>query len=420
MMPGSSTFPLRAVAALFLERQQLDRPRARRLTATSLKRLAAATGGIQLDSINVVERAHHLTLWSRFGVYDRGALDRLVYGRRVLFEYWAHAACLISIDHLPAWRRAMLDYSTKSRGWSAWLQTNRRVLREVEAAIAERGPLSSSDFAAPRTRDGASGWWNWKPAAHALDYLWMSGRTLVHSRRGFQKRYDLAERVLPDLATTAPLAADDFRRWHLATSLAAMGAATEADLRLYLTFPRFDAAERRRTLAHALASGAVVEIAVEDSRTRWFVLAADLPALARAAARRTPSIGTTFLAPFDSLLWHRERTRRLFDFDYRIEVYTPAAKRRFGYYALPILSDGRLIGRVDVKHHRSERRLELRHVTFEALPPSPDAALTGTAEAARSLAEFVGADAVTVERVAPARLGAPLRRAVKAAVSESK
>jgi uncharacterized protein len=410
-MPASLRLPLRAVTGLFLERQWLDRPRARRLTATSLAGFAEATGGIQLDSINVVERAHHLTLWSRFGAYDRATLDRLVYGRHVLFEYWAHAACLIAIGHLPAWRRAMLDYSITHRGWTDWLQKNRRVLRAVAAAIDERGPLSSSDFAEPRLA-GMSGWWNWKPAAHALDYLWMSGRILVHSRRAFQKRYDLAERVLPDVATIAALSPAEFRRWHLTTSLRAMGAATETDLRLYLTFPRFEAAERKRMLAAALASGEVIEIVVADSTARWYALAADLPALERAAARRVWSRGTTFLAPFDSLLWHRERTCRLFDFDYRIEVYTPAVKRRFGYYTLPILCDGRLIGRVDVKHHRDVGRLALRHVAFEPVLADPDGALAGTADAARALAVFLGAEDVSIDRVSPARLTTPLRRAL--------
>jgi len=411
-MPATALLPLRAVTTLFLERQQLDRPRGRRLTRRSLAGLAAATGGIQLDSINVVERAHLLTLWSRFGPYDRARLERLVYRDRVLFEYWAHAACLIATSDLPAWRRAMLDYSTEHRGWSGWLQTNRLLVRRVEAEIARRGPLSSSDFADPRATRGASGWWNWKPAAHALDYLWMTGRILVHSRTAFQKRYDLAERVLPASAITSPLGRAEFRRWHLRKALAAIGAATETDLRLYLTFPRLGAAERRRVLARALATGDVVELRVDGDRGRWYALATDVPALERAAARRIASRGATFLAPFDSLLWHRERTLRLFGFDYRIEVYTPPAQRRFGYYTLPILVDGRLVGRVDAKTYRAERRLALRHVAFEPGLADPDGVLAGTAEAAGSLAAFVGADAVTVERVTPAALRVPLRRAL--------
>ena len=183
--------PRRAVAALFLARQHLARPRTRRLTASSLVGFVEDVGGLQIDSINVVERGHHLTLWSRFGPYDRAAVERIAYRRRLLFEYWAHAACLVPASHYPAWRRAMLDYSVRNRAWGAWLKTNRRVLRAVEDAIAEGGPLGSADFEHRRAPGSAGGWWNWKPAAHALDYLWMSGRTLVHSRSHFRKRFDL-------------------------------------------------------------------------------------------------------------------------------------------------------------------------------------------------------------------------------------
>ncbi len=413
-MTSPRSVPLRAVRDLFLARQQLDRPRGRPFTAANLTRFAEATGGIQLDSINVVARAHLLTLWSRFGVFDERALERLLYRRRVLFEYWAHAACLVPTSDLHAWRRAMLDYSTEHRGWSGWLQKNEPALRAVEDAITDRGPLSSSDFADERAErgNGIAGWWNWKPAAHALDYLWMSGRILVHSRTAFQKRYDLAERVVAAVADVAPLTREEFRRWHLRKSLAAMGAATETDLRLYLTFPRFGAAARAATLRQALAEGEVVEIAVEGQRGRWFALTRDVAALERTAARRERHPGTTLLAPFDSLLWHRGRTLRLFDFDYRIEVYTPAAKRRYGYYALPILSDGRLVGRVDAKLHRDTGRLALRHVAFETPLATPDAVFAGTAKAARSLARFLGATTVAIERVSPSRLATPLRRAL--------
>ena len=194
-----------------------------------------------------------------------------------------------------------------------------------------------------------------------------------------------------------------------------MGAATETDLRLYLTFP---AHRRRRAPAHA-ARGARERRGRRRSRSKATAAAGSASprtcrALARAAATpRAASRGTTFLSPFDSFLWHRERTLRLFGFDYRIEVYTPAAKRRFGYYTLPILCDGRLIGRVDAKLHRAEGRLALRHVAFEAPLARPESSLAGTAEAARSLAAFVGAGDVAVERVTPSRLAAPLRRALR-------
>ncbi len=412
-MSATPVFSLRAVAALFLERQQLERPRGRRLTAASLARFAEATGGIQLDSINVVERAHHLTLWSRFGPYDRAALDRLIYRRRVLFEYWAHVACLVPAAHFPAWRRAMLDYQHRHKGWTGFLKRHPRLMRDVEAAILAKGPLGNADFRAARPA-GASGWWNWQPATHALDFLWMSGRTTVHSRAHFQKRFDLLERVLPEAVAATPLGAAAFRRWHVERSLHAMGAATETDLRLYLTFPRLGAAERSAVLREMVRRGEVVEIAVTDTRARWFALARDLEPLAAAGRRRQASRGATLLSPFDSFLWHRERVVRLFGYDYRIEVYVPAAKRSFGYYALPVLVDGQLIGRVDTKLHRGERRLELRHVRFEPwfaageAPPraswgvvSHARGVGGLAEAAWSLAAFTGAERVDLGRVTP-------------------
>ena len=203
-----------------------------------------------------------------------------------------------------------------------------------------------------------------------------------------------------------------------------MGAATELDLARYLTFPRFAPGTRRRALRAMLERGEVTEIEVEGSAARWLALTRDVPALARAGRATSPSQGTTFLSPFDSLLWHRDRASRLFGFDYRIEVYTPGPKRVHGYYTLPILHQGHLIGRVDAKTHRDERRLEVRHVHFEpwfaAGAPAPtgvaaldrDAALAGVAEALASLSTFVGADGLTLSRVTPRRLRAPLARIV--------
>jgi uncharacterized protein YcaQ len=416
----------RAVAALFLERQHLDRPRARRLTAASLARFVEDAGGIQLDSINVMDRAHHLTLWSRFGPYSRPSLDRLIYRERVLFEYWAHAACLVPRAHFPAWRRVMLDYRHRHKGWTAFLRKNPTLLRAVEAAIRDQGPLGNADFQHRRPR-GASGWWNWKPATHALDFLWMSGRTTVHSRTHFQKRFDLVERVLPALLAEAPLESVAFRRWHLERSLHAMGAATEIDLRMYLTFPRAEGTQRRVTLREMLQSGEVVEVAVAGDRGRWYALARDLEPLAAAGRRRAASQGATLLSPFDSLLWHRERVQRLLGFDYRIEVYVPGPRRKYGYYVLPLLVDGQIVGRVDAKLHRGERRLELRHTHFEpwlvtgGVPPAAswgavrlERGLAGLAEAAWSLAAFTGADRVDVGKVTPGPARPALRKAIEA------
>ena len=406
-------FSRRAVTALFIERQHLDRPRGRRLTAKSLERFVTDAGGLQLDSINVVERAHYLTTWSRFGPYDRSALDRLVYRRRILFEYWAHAACLVPMGHLIAWRRAMADYQIRHTGWASWLRKNGRVLAAVEDEIRARGPLSNADFRWERPRKGA-GWWNWKPAAHALHYLWMTGRIAVATRQHFQKRFDLTERVVPGLAADEPLSREEFARWHIERSLHAMGAATPLDLSRYLSFPRTPVPERKRALESLLREGRVVEVEVDGAPGRWLALAEDLPALAAAGRRRAAARGTTLLGPFDSLLWHRERVSQLFGFDYRIEVYVPGPKRTHGYYAMPIYHDGLLLGRVDAKNHRAEARLEVKRVHLEPWlargkapqaahwgAPDPERVVSGVADALRSLATFAGASQVTLGRVEP-------------------
>lgn len=413
---------MRAVSTLFLERQHLARPRAHRLSAGRLVRFAEDVAGLQLDSINVLDRAHYLTVWSRFGPYDRARLDRLVYRRRLLFEYWAHAACLVPASMLPWWRRAMLDYRSRHTGWSGWLRRNPKLLAEVKAAVASNGPMANGDFEARRPRGGKGGWWSWQPFQHALHHLWMTGALTVHSRRHFQKRFDLLERSMPTALGVTAVSAEEFPRWHVERSLHAMGAATDRDLAGYLTFPRFMSATRRVALRGMLERGEVQEVEVEGSRVRWLALARDVPALTRASRAPSPSKGTTLLSPFDSLLWYRDRVSRLFGFDYRIEVYTPGHQRVHGYYTLPILHDGHLIGRVDAKTHRAERRLEVRHVHLEpwfaagGTPPSggerldQDAALAGIVDALDSLGTFVGTESVTLGRVTPRRLRPSLAR----------
>ncbi|MBI5201060.1 MAG: YcaQ family DNA glycosylase [Elusimicrobia bacterium] len=373
-----------SVRRLFLERQHLSRPLGTKFSAASVGRFVADAGGLQLDSINVVERAHYLTLWSRFGPYDKAALDRLVYGERALVEYWAHAACLVAKDDLPAWSRVMADYRLRNDAWAGWLKPNRPTVRKILENIRERGPLAPGDFV--REKNGKSGgWWDWKPAHHALHFLWMSGALAVHSRRHFQKRYDLSERVLPEVS---PIPRGDFPAWHVTKTLHALGAAHEFDLARYLTSPRMAPGERKGALARLLKSGEALELKVEGAAGRWYALARDVKALETAKE----SSGTTLLTPFDSLLWHRARAKALFGFDYKIEVYTPAPKRVYGYYTLPILHDGRLVGRLDPKNHREAKRLEVRGVHFES--KADDALLGGLAGALKSLAAFLGAEEV--------------------------
>ena len=431
-MTAKAPLTRRAVAALFLERQWLDRPRARRLSAASLGGFVTATGGLQIDSVHVVDRAHHLTLWSRFGAYDRAKLERLLYRDRVLIEYFTHVACFAARADLPLLKAFMLQTPTRWDRTTDWHRKNRAAIERVERAVSERGPLGTADFEKPPGSARSDGWWDWKPATRALDYLWKCGRLGIHSRVHFRKRYDLAERVLPELGAMKPLAPETANEERLLRSLQAMGAATLDDLRMYWSWPQMMAPVMKATIARLAASGRITACEVEDERGPWWARTEDLPALARAEKKRSPSLGTVMLAPFDSFLWHRLRIERLWGFHYRIEIYVPEGQRQHGYYSMPVLHDGVFIGRVDLKTHRKEGVLEARHAHFEPWfakgQPPPRAAwnsvdrpvaLAGLAEALSDLARHVGASRVKLDRVTPASLRAPLAQALRASLSGS-
>jgi uncharacterized protein YcaQ len=418
----------RAAAALFLERQWLDRPRGRKLSARTLGDFASATCGVQIDSVNVLDRAHHLTLWSRFGEYDRATLERLIYCRRVLFEYLSHVACFVATEDLPIWRAVMAEVPERFRKRHRYPGRQQPLVDAVAQAIEERGPLGNADFERPKGAGKGGGWWTWKPATHALDYLWKAGRIAVHSRRHFHKRFAAMSQVLPGAAAVAPLPIEEARRQRLLRSLSAMGAAAQDDLHRYWTWPRWPARDMHAVLAALVREGLVSAVAVEGQRSPWFVRTEDLDALQRADRRRAPSRGTTLLAPFDSFLWHRERTQRLWGYDYRVEIYVPGHLRTHGYYSLPVLHEGQLVGRVDAKTHREAGVLEARHVHLEPwlargqAPPRPywgkvdrDAAMAGIAGALRSLAAHVGCGEVKLVRVTPVKVRPAMARALRGA-----
>ncbi len=410
-------FSRRAVAALFLERQWLDRPRGRRFTERTLPEFVSRACGLQIDSVNVLDRAHHVTLWSRFGPYDRGRLERLTYRKRVLFEYLSHVACFVATRDLSLHRAIMDDtprrFEARHKGWR---KRNHALIEAVAQAVAKRGPLGNAEFERPKHLGKGAGWWNWKPATHALDYLWKAGRIGVHSRVHFHKRFAEMARVLPAFANTPALSLEQAMRERLLRSLTAMGAASWDDLMRYWTWPQWKAPAQRAALRALVAEGAVREVHVEDQHLPWFARAEDLPELERAQRKRVASRGTTLLSPFDSFLWHRERVHRLWGFFYRIEIYVPGHQRQHGYYSLPLLHDGHLLGRVDLKTHREAGVLEARHVHLEpwfaAGEPPPrvgwgevdrEAAFAGLADALGSLAAHVGVANVKLGRVTPAK-----------------
>jgi len=391
---GVPTLQPEQVVRLWLQRQGLSRPRgATPLTRKSLTDHLERTGALQLDTISAVERAHYLTLWSRFGAYDRETLDGWVYGDRLAYEYWGHEASLLPISHLPHGRRRMRRFPPGSWTGKAWwdvYQTSTASKRRVLKRLREEGPLESLDF---ERQDGVSSVRSragevmplGKEDSRSLKLLWHAGRVAVHSRRHFRCVYDLAERVYPE--GEAATAAEFEDSWLLA-GLSGNGIASEAHLANYWTGPDLKAASRKRVIARNVKRGRIVEVRVNGLRGSLYALPEHLEALADAP----DAIGTTLLCPFDSLLWQRKRAEQLLEFRYRIEIYTPAAKREYGYYVLPILHDGRLVGRLDPKTHRDRRALEVKAIYLEP-GFSRDAGFErGLAEALHDLREFVGAE----------------------------
>jgi len=379
---------LETVRRLWLRRQGLSAPRSTGLTRARFVEHLERTGGLQLDSVNVLERAHYLTLWSRFGAYDRALPDRWTYRDRVAYEHWGHAACVLPASRLPLSRRGMRRFAPRGVWW-AQRRPSPASIRRVLKRLRNEGALESADFEADKSASGP--WWDWKEDKRALELMWHRGQVAVSSRRHFRRAYDLAERVYGE-GPAATLS--EWQDGWLLSGLSGNGVASEKHLLNYCTHPRLRAPERRRVIARNLRSGRVVEVEV-DGLTGTFLAR---PEHLEGASRLPPARGTTLICPFDSLLWQRERAQDLLGFTYRIEIYVPAPKRRYGYYVLPILHDGRLVGRLDPKLHRDRDELQIKALHLEPGCRRGQAFDAGLAESVRDLATFVGAQTVTLPR----------------------
>jgi uncharacterized protein YcaQ len=352
-------------------------------------------GLLQLDTISVVARSHYLVMLSRVGLYDPADLDALLYPDRLLFENWAHAACLIPVEDYEYF--APLIEARRQQPPQHWVQRRlgddpQGVLDAVLAEVRQRGPLASRDFEDPRAQRGT--WWDWKPAKTALEVLFHGGYLMVDRREGFQRYYDLAERVLPASADPPRHTLDEYRRWATLRSVSCMGVATARQISDYYRQKK----PATRTRVKALAKeGALLPVEVEGWNEVAYLHPADLPLVEEIEAGAHQPTLTTFLSPFDNLTWDRERLRDLFDFDYRIEMYTPAAQRQYGYYVLPILHRGRLVGRLDPKADRKAGTLIIRAIYLEPGQAVTGALVEGVAGALQEFMVFHGSERLQIE-----------------------
>lgn len=346
-------------------------------------------GLLQLDSVSTLVRTHYLPVYSRIGNYDRAGIDRHAFtsgnGRR-LFEYWAHEASLLPFSFHPLfrWRMARArHFKGIYRHFGKFVAEHGAYLKTVEDEVTRRGPLAASELDDPGQRRGP--WWGWHKGKSALEFLFHTGRVSAASRRGFERVYDLTERVLPAeiLALPTPDEAEAIHKL-VAFAATALGIATEFDIRDYFRLP---GDETRHAIRELVEAGRLVTAEVDGWGKPAF-LAAD-------AARPSRVPATALVSPFDPLVWHRPRTERLFDFHYRIELYTPAAKRRFGYYVLPFLHNGRLVGRVDLKSDRATGTL-LVHGAYAEQPKKGGVLAEPLAKELRRLAGWLALDEIRV------------------------
>jgi uncharacterized protein YcaQ len=318
----------------------------------------------QIDSVNVLVRAHYLPAFSRLGHYDRSLLDRAAWGarsQRRLFEYWAHEASLLPLELHPLLRWRMARADRGEVGWAsmrAFAHERRHEAEAVLERIRTEGPLAASDFETGKSR---SGWWAWGDTKRALEWLFWAGHVTTRTRRGsFERVYDLTERVIPSpiLALPTPTEADAHRLL-VERAARSLGVATAADLRDYFRLKPD-------------AVGAAITELVEEGRLLTVSVAGwRQPAFLHKDARRPRRVeGQALLAPFDPLIWERSRTERLFGFHYRLEIYTPADRRVHGYYVLPFLLGDRIVGRVDLKADRQSSRLLVQRQSFEPDAPA--------------------------------------------------
>lgn len=333
---------------LFLDRHLLLRQHSGPATGADLAGVLTDLGFVQVDSVNTLARSHDLILWSRRGRYRPRALDHLVARHRAAFEHWTHDAAIVPMQFYPMWRlKFARDEARMQQRWPAWRREGwDREIGTVLQRITDHGPASSMDVGEGEAR-GGGGWWDWHPSKTALEYLWRSGRLAISHRTGFRKIYDLTERVIPARYRDIRLDAAEVIDWALSAALDRLGFATSGELAAFFEIATRD--EARRWCADALATGRIVEVEVEMANGTLRRSVSTARMLDSLAALPQPSQRVRLLSLFDPALRDRARAERLLGFHYRIEIFMPAPRRRYGYYVFPVMQGCRMIGRLDAK-----------------------------------------------------------------------
>lgn len=387
------TLPNALARRLFLHNHALAESPTGPAKGADLARLIDRIGFVQVDSINTVERAHHMILFSRRQTYRPEALKRLLETDRSLWEHWTHDASILPIGLYPYWKhRFTRDAERLHKNWKSWFRDGYEAQFDtILNRVAAHGPVTSSDVGEGEVR-GKGGWWDWHPSKTALEWLWRTGQLAITRRDGFQKVYDLTERVIPTAHLTPEVSREEMVQWACTSALDHLGFASPPELQRY--YNHITPEQAKVWAKAALARGEVIEVQVEgaDGAKRPALARPDVQALAEAAPE--PSRRLRVLSPFDPALRERDRAEFLFGFYYRIEVFVPEPKRRWGYYVFPVLEGDRLIGRIDAKSYKAEGVMRLRAFWPEAGVKLTTARLAKLEAELARLAAFSGCDRV--------------------------
>lgn len=369
-----------ALAAQGFGRRASAKPTAT-IGTRQLNQLIRRLGVLQLDSVNVFERSHYLPAFARLGTYDTSLLDALTFGPRSNYtEAWAHQAAIIPVESWPLWRWAMDERRGPANNWGRWAEAHAPMLDFLRAELAEKGPLPAGKIEhEANTRTGP--WWGWSDVKTGLECLFMFGEVVAAGRTRFERTYALAEQRLPSEIVGRSILKQDAVRELVRSAAEALGIGTVRDIADYWRLPQ---AVTKTALAELVDSGDVVPVRVEGWPPAYLHRDARIP-------RRIDHMA--LLSPFDPIVWERNRALRMFDFHYRIEIYTPAPKRIFGYYTLPLLQDDAIVGRIDLKTDRQNSVLLVQSAWREA---GASVDLDRVATLLRQTAAWQGMDGVKV------------------------
>ncbi|MET0736475.1 MAG: crosslink repair DNA glycosylase YcaQ family protein [Microbacterium sp.] len=389
----NSTLSAAEARRIALAAQGFARPRPEGVGTRQLNLAMARMHTLQIDSVNVFARSHYMPLFSRLGAYDTAALDRLLFARRAPYvEYIPHVAAFIPAADWALFRFRMDEMQAKyGAGAGGWFDAHRTIVDWVRSELAARGPLRPAQIEHDAKQAGRGPWWDWDVVKSALEYLWMFGEVAIAGRRGFERTYALAEHVIPADVRAAPVDRPVAIRELVSRAARAYGVATASDLADYWRIR--DRPAIMAAVDDLVSAGELTPVSVAG----WQIGGRPAKAwLHRDAAHPRRIDAAALLTPFDPVVWFRDRAERLFDFEYRIEIYTPAPKRRYGYYSLPVLVGDDIVGRVDLKADRQGSQLLVQSAWWEPGPPA--GAAERVADELRTAARWQGLEHISVSR----------------------